>query len=243
MATTAGWDGTLNAIFDDTDCKTADPEIGEDGDCGSFGVGIAYCVAHLLISSMIIVNMFIAVILENYSAANDDVDNGITDEDYDMFYEVRVEFDPESTMYIPYENVSELIDILEPPLQIAKPNKFKIVHMDIPVVRFTNPKTGEVKDDMVFSSDLLDALTQDFFARKGNSIEEPLHVEDIKVQSFFDRPGYERTSSSLWKQREEYCATIIQQAWRDHSSQLKAGHKHKEAQRQTMQNLKIQEQK
>ncbi len=150
---------------------------------------------------MIIVNMFIAVILENYSAANDDVDNGITDEDYDMFYEVWVEFDPESTMYIPYENVSELIDILEPPLQIAKPNKFKIVHMDIPVVRFTNPKTGgqsfvfhllflntnfdssgEVKDDMVFSSDLLDALTQDFFARKGNSIEEPLHVEDIKVR-------------------------------------------------------------
>ena len=36
---------------------------------------------------------------------------------------------------------------------------------------------------MVFSSDLLDALTQDFFARKGNSIEEPLHVEDIKVRT------------------------------------------------------------
>ena len=35
---------------------------------------------------------------------------------------------------------------------------------------------------MVFSSDLLDALTQDFFARKGNSIEEPLHVEEIKVR-------------------------------------------------------------
>ena len=40
---------------------------------------------------------------------------------------------------------------------------------------------GEVKDDMVFCSDLLDALTQDFFSRKGNSIEEPLQVEDIKV--------------------------------------------------------------
>lgn len=35
---------------------------------------------------------------------------------------------------------------------------------------------------MVFSSDLLDALTQDFFARKGNSVDnEPLYVEDIKV--------------------------------------------------------------
>ena len=40
---------------------------------------------------------------------------------------------------------------------------------------------GEMKEDMVFCSDLLDALTQDFFARKGNSIEEPLHVEEIKV--------------------------------------------------------------
>ena len=75
---------------------------------------------------------------------------------------------------------------------------------------------GEVKDDMVFCSDLLDALTQEFFSRDGNAIEEPLHVEDIKVQAFSDRPGYERTSSSLWKQREDYCATLIQQAWRDH---------------------------
>ena len=40
---------------------------------------------------------------------------------------------------------------------------------------------------MVFSSDLLDALTQDFFARKGNSIEEPLHVEDIKVRKRSDK--------------------------------------------------------
>ena len=46
---------------------------------------------------------------------------------------------------------------------------------------------GEHKDDMVFSSDLLDALTQDFFARKGNNIEEPLHVEDIKVKGTIER--------------------------------------------------------
>ena len=38
----------------------------------------------------------------------------------------------------------------------------------------------------------------------------------VQVTTFADRPGYERTSSSLWKQREEYCAILIQQAWRDH---------------------------
>ncbi len=38
---------------------------------------------------------------------------------------------------------------------------------------------------MVFCTDILDALTQDFFARKGNPIEEPSHVEEVKV-SFDD---------------------------------------------------------
>ena len=37
-------------------------------------------------------------------------------------------------------------------------------------------------EDKVFCSDILDALTQDFFARKGNPIEEPAHVEEIKVE-------------------------------------------------------------
>ena len=38
-----------------------------------------------------------------------------------------------------------------------------------------------------------------------------------------DRPGYERTSSSLWKQREEYCAALIQRAWNEF--QVGTGHK------------------
>ena len=89
-------------------------------------------------------------------------------------------------------------------------------------------------EDKVFCSDILDALTQDFFARKGNPIEEPAHVEEIKVNNrmktivlislcrqvttFADRPGYERTSSSLWKQREECCASLIQKAWKVRST-------------------------
>jgi voltage-gated sodium channel type II alpha len=38
------------------------------------------------------------------------------------------------------------------------------------------------------------------------------------VTTFADRPGYERTSSSLWKQREEYCASLIQKAWKVHKT-------------------------
>ena len=92
---------------------------------------------------------------------------GITDEDYEVFYEIWQEFDPEGTQYMKYEHLSEFIDVLEPPLQIPAPNKYKINHMDIPIVRFTHPDSGEVKENMVFCTDILDELTQDFFARKG----------------------------------------------------------------------------
>ena len=36
------------------------------------------------------------------------------------------------------------------------------------------------------------------------------------MTTFADRPGYQRISSSLWKQREDYCASLIQKAWKFH---------------------------
>ena len=63
---------------------------------------------------------------------------GITDEDYDLFYEVWREFDPEGSQYMPFANLSEFLDVLEPPLQIPAPNKFKIIQLDIPIVKLVN---------------------------------------------------------------------------------------------------------
>ena len=38
----------------------------------------------------------------------------------------------------------------------------------------------------------------------------------FQMTTFADRPGYQRISSSLWKQREDYCASLIQKAWKFH---------------------------
>ena len=35
-----------------------------------------------------------------------------------------------------------------------------------------------------------------------------------------DRPGYEPISSTLWRQREDYCARLIQGAWRRRGNPL-----------------------
>ena len=119
-----------------------------------------------------------------------------------MYYEIWQQFDPNGTQYIRYSQLSDFLDVLEAPLQIHKPNKFKIVSMDIPIC----------KGDLCYCVDVLDALTKDFFARKGNPVEETAELGEVTAQA--DRPGYEPISSTLWRQREEYCARMIQSAWR-----------------------------
>jgi hypothetical protein len=101
--------------------------------CGSGSVGIAFLLSYLVISFLIVINMYIAVILENYSQATEEVQEGLTDDDYDMYYEIWAQFDPDGTQYIKYQQLSDFLHVLEPPMQIHKPNKFKIIAMDIPI--------------------------------------------------------------------------------------------------------------
>ena len=141
-----------------------------------------------------------------------------------MYYEIWQQFDPNGTQYIKYGQLSDFLDVLEAPLQIHKPNKYKIISMDIPIC----------KGDYCFCVDVLDALTKDFFARKGNPVEETAELGELtlsprapisplapispvtpgEVTAQADRPGYDPISSTLWRQREEYCARMIQSVWR-----------------------------
>lgn len=201
MSTSAGWSDVLAAIMDESDCEKG----GEDreGNCGNRGIAIAYLVSYLIIGFLIIINMYIAVILENYSQATEDVHEGLTDDDYDMYYEIWQKFDPKGTQFIPFHALSDFVHTLEEPLQIPKPNKYKLISMDIPIC----------VGDMCYCVDILDALTKDFFARKGHVIEETAELAEVAPAKLGE---FEHISSTLWRQREVYCAAIIQQCWREY---------------------------
>ncbi len=211
MSTSAGWDGVLAAIMDEQDCTppNTDPVI-PDGNCGSRGIAIAYLVSYLIISFLIIINMYIAVILENYSQATEDVHEGLTDDDYDMYYEIWQKFDPKGTQFIPFSALPEFVHALEEPLQIPKPNKYKLISMDIPIC----------VGDMCYCVDILDALTKDFFARKGHVIEETAELAEVAPPKLGE---FEHVSSTLWRQREEYCATVIQRFFKNYLERKKLG--------------------
>lgn len=50
---------------------------GKEEECGSSALGVAYMVSYLLFTFLVIINMYIAVILENFSQATEDVQQGM----------------------------------------------------------------------------------------------------------------------------------------------------------------------
>ena len=192
VSTSAGWDGVLAGITNTQDCTSKN--------CGSAGAGVAYLVSYLVISFLVIINMYIAVILENFSQATEDVQQGLTQDDFDMYYELWEKYDEQATQYIPLERLCEFVGELEEPLQIEEPNYYKLVSLNIPIC----------EGDVMHCVDILDALTKNFLGTTSDTGD----IGDVGVVK--KRPNYFPASTTLQRQREIFCAKVIQRAWRKH---------------------------
>lgn len=51
-----------------------------------FITAVAYIVTYIIISFLIVINMYIAIILENFVEANREEEVGIVEDDLEMFY-------------------------------------------------------------------------------------------------------------------------------------------------------------
>ncbi|XP_076097687.1 sodium channel protein para-like isoform X8 [Mytilus galloprovincialis] len=203
MCTSAGWSDTLAGLINENegnktdDCnRNADPP-----NCGSYGIAVAYLVSYLIISFLVVVNMYIAVILENFSQATEDVQHGLTPDDFDMYYEKWEHYDPNATQFIDLDKLSDFVDYLEEPLRLPKPNHFMLVKLDIPIC----------DDDKMYCRDILDALTKNFLGSENLDNTDmgvnPLQQDKAKVE-------YNVVSSTMKRQVMNYAARVIQRRWR-----------------------------
>lgn len=116
LASSAGWNEVLDALMvQPPDCDPNYKNI-PNGNCGSPWIAVVYLVTFTLITYLIIVNMYIAVILENFNQAHEQEEIGITDEDIEMFYAVWQLYDPLATQYIEFEKLPYLVANLGAPL-------------------------------------------------------------------------------------------------------------------------------
>ena len=86
LVTSAGWNDVLEPLLvTPPDCD-ADFKDLPNGNCGHPFVAIIYFVSFIIINFMIVINMYIAIILENFNQAHQEEEIGIVEEDLEMFY-------------------------------------------------------------------------------------------------------------------------------------------------------------
>lgn len=86
LMTSAGWNDVLESLMiQPPDC---DPHFNNqtNGDCGHPLLAITYFTSFIIISYMIVINMYIAIILENFNQAHQEEEIGIVEDDLEMFY-------------------------------------------------------------------------------------------------------------------------------------------------------------
>uniref|UniRef100_A0A8D0LCG1 Sodium channel protein n=1 Tax=Sphenodon punctatus TaxID=8508 RepID=A0A8D0LCG1_SPHPU len=209
ITTSAGWDGLLNPILN-TGPPFCDPnhrnESGLKGDCGNPAIGIIFFVTYIIISFLIVVNMYIAVILENFNVATEESSDPLGEDDFDMFYEIWEKFDPKATQFICYSVLSDFANALAEPLRVPKPNRLQLIAMDLPMV----------SGDRIHCLDILFAFTKRVLGESGDMDALKINMEDKFMAANPSKISYEPISMTLRHKLEEELAIIIQKAFRSH---------------------------
>ncbi|XP_038611370.1 sodium channel protein type 11 subunit alpha [Tachyglossus aculeatus] len=209
ITTSAGWDNLLNPILN-TEYPFCDPNIAETkcnkSNCGSPAIGIGYFVSYIIISFLIVVNMYIAVILENFSVATEESTEPLSEDDFDMFYEVWEKFDPEASQFIHQSALSDFADALAEPLRVPKPNQNQLLTMDLPMV----------SGNRLHCLDILFTFTTRVLGESGEKDTLRVQMEEKFMAANPSRELYEPIVTTTRRQEEERCATIIQKAYRNH---------------------------
>lgn len=170
LATGAGWNDILDALMvQPPDC---DFDYGDDlpnGNCG-FPLGaILYLVSYIIIVFLIIVNMYIAVILENVNRAQEPGDCIFKKDDLDDYYEKWESLVEGGKQYVSAHRLSHLVANLNEKFRIPQPNADILARLDIPI------RIG----DRVHCFDLLKALVKRLLQQQG---ESPQTFDQIAIR-------------------------------------------------------------
>uniref|UniRef100_A0A8B9REZ8 Sodium channel protein n=1 Tax=Astyanax mexicanus TaxID=7994 RepID=A0A8B9REZ8_ASTMX len=210
ITTSAGWDGLLlpmlNSAPPDCDPTVENPGSEVKGNCGNPGMGIMFFCSYLIMSFLVVVNMYIAIILENFNVAQEESGDPLCEDDFEMFDETWEKFDVEGTQFLEYDRVFDFVNTLQEPLRIPKPNRLRLIQMDLPVV------TG----DKIHCLDILLAVTQEVL---GDTTEMAAMRESIEAKFKMSNPtsaSFEPITTTLRRKEEERAAVLIQRAYRKH---------------------------
>nr|AIW80051.1 voltage-gated sodium channel Nav1.9 variant a [Mus musculus] len=206
ITTSAGWDALLNPMLESkASCNSSSQES-----CQQPQIAIVYFVSYIIISFLIVVNMYIAVILENFNTATEESEDPLGEDDFEIFYEIWEKFDPEATQFIQYSSLSDFADALPEPLRVAKPNRFQFLMMDLPMVM----------GDRLHCMDVLFAFTTRVLGNSSGLDTMKAMMEEKFMEANPFKKLYEPIVTTTKRKEEEECAAVIQRAYRRHMEKM-----------------------
>ncbi|XP_038152897.1 sodium channel protein type 4 subunit alpha A [Cyprinodon tularosa] len=208
ITTSAGWDGLMLPILNreppDCDPEFENPGTDVKGNCGNPGMGMMFFCSYIIISFLVVVNMYIAIILENFNVAQEESGDPLCEEDFEMFNETWEKFDLDGTMFIEYSQLSDFCDTLQEPLRVAKPNRHHLIKMDLPLVI----------GDRIHCLDVLMAVTQMVL---GDTVEMAAMRESIEAKFVLSNPtkdSFAPITTTVRHKEEQHAAVVLQRAYR-----------------------------
>lgn len=205
ITTSAGWAELLSPMLNTTEGPCADNlhinTTTINGPCVNQSMAIAYFVSYIIISYLVVVNMYIAVIIENFNVATEESTEPLCDDDFEIFYDVWATFDPQATQFIAFSALSDFADALEEPLRIPKPNKQQLTVMDLPMVN----------GNKIHCLDILFAFTKRVLGESGEMDTFESQIEDKYPEQIHFEPIV-----TTPKRKQYESAIIIQRAFRMH---------------------------
>ncbi|XP_043277863.1 sodium channel protein 60E isoform X2 [Venturia canescens] len=210
LMTSAGWNDVLESLMVQwPDCDPTPTSRKINGDCGYPLLAITYFTSFIIISYMIVINMYIAIILENFNQAHQEEEIGIVEDDLEMFYIRWSKYDPHATQFIRFGQLSDFIASLDPPLGISKPNVVALVSFNLPIA----------KGNKIHCLDILHALVKHVLGHveESEDFRKLQEQMDVKFKKQFPtRKELEIVSSTrIWK-RQDKAARLIQRTFRDY---------------------------
>jgi len=209
LATSAGWNDVLDAIMvREPDCDANLYEAaGLTGDCGFEGFAIFYFSTFVLVAFLIMINMYIAVILDNFSEAQQADEIGIDEDDINLFYEKWKVFDPKATQFLNVSKLRDLVGQLSSPLGIHDVTEDDILQLDIPLY----------PSDRAHCIDVLQALISRTLGPNNNTDEFDM-IKELMAESFraaFPTLAAEVVETTTKQRlREIRAAIVLQKAFR-----------------------------
>ena len=209
LMTAAGWNDVLEPLLiQPPDC---DPNYKgmSNGNCGNDWIAVCYFSSFIIIIFLVLINMYVAVILENYNNVMEQEKIGITGEDIDLFYQHWMLYDPDSTQYIYYSDLSEFLHTLEGNLRIKQPNKAACALLNIPLY----------EDDKIYCLHLLQVLVKRVVTGYEEFDSDEFNVVMKRMEERFRAvfpavTHYRQTNTTMDKNRQIIAARVITRAVR-----------------------------